>query len=165
MQNAGIKGDEVKKFMDIKTAFQKITKRGNSRNGLKTLKASDSPEEFFDEQKSTFLNMWKKTRDIIVKMQHRSQRLTRLESEMRRLTPFSQQITRKEKSFYWPLKGKWAHRYKMWMLIHCLFIGVFQAIRVAFEEKPAYYVIFIEIYLDLVFAVDMARIFSTPLVK
>ena len=49
--------------------------------------------------------------------------------------------------------------------MHCLFIAVFQAIRVAFEEKPAYYVIFIEIYLDVVFALDMVRIFTTPLVK
>ena len=45
MQNAGIKGDEVKKFMDVKTAFKKITKG-------KSLKATDLPEEFKDEQKS-----------------------------------------------------------------------------------------------------------------
>ena len=49
------------------------------------------------------------------------------------------------------------------MLIHCVFISIFQIIIIAFEKKPAFYVIIIELYLNFVFAIDILRIFSTPL--
>ena len=35
--------------------------------------------------------------------------------------------------------------------------------RIAFEEKPWYYVVIYEYYLDAVFFIDMLRIFNTPI--
>lgn len=39
----------------------------------------------------------------------------------------------------------------------------FGVARVAFEEKPWIYVVYMEIYLDIVFFVDLVRIFTTPI--
>ena len=49
------------------------------------------------------------------------------------------------------------------MLIHCFYILVFCVARVAFEEKPWIYVVYLEIYLDFVFIIDMVRIFNSPI--
>ena len=35
--------------------------------------------------------------------------------------------------------------------------------RIGFEEKPWYYVILFEFYMDAVFAVDMIRVFTSPI--
>ena len=68
----------------------------------------------------------------------------------------------KDEYYYWPLDKKFAFMYKMWMLVHCVFILVFCVGRVAFEEKPRYYVVLSEFYLDLVYLVDMARLMTLP---
>ena len=47
--------------------------------------------------------------------------------------------------------------------MHCCYILFFCVARVAFEEKPRYFVVQLEIYLDLVFFIDMIRIFFTPI--
>lgn len=49
------------------------------------------------------------------------------------------------------------------MLIHCFYILAFCVARVAFEEKPWIYVVYLEIYLDFVFIIDMVRIFNSPI--
>lgn len=51
----------------------------------------------------------------------------------------------------------------MWILAHCTFILVFCVARVAFEEKPDIYVVYIEAYFDVVFLIDMIRIFTSPI--
>lgn len=51
----------------------------------------------------------------------------------------------------------------MWILFHCCFILGFWIARVAFEEKPWVYVVYIEFYLDIVFFVDSIRIFTSPI--
>ena len=40
---------------------------------------------------------------------------------------------------------------------------MFVVARIGFEEKPMYFVVIYEIYMDLVFAVDMIRIFNSPI--
>jgi len=51
----------------------------------------------------------------------------------------------------------------MWMLAHCSLILGFCIARVAFEEKPWVYVVYIEWYLDGVFFIDIIRIFNSPI--
>ena len=49
------------------------------------------------------------------------------------------------------------------MLAHCSLILAFCIARVAFEEKPWVYVVYIEWYLDVVYLIDMIRIFTSPI--
>jgi len=70
---------------------------------------------------------------------------------------------------YWPSEEsktpwvlKFVYYYKMWMLVHCVYILAFCVARVAFEEKPWIYVVYLEVYLDFVFLLDMVRIFNSP---
>ena len=48
-------------------------------------------------------------------------------------------------------------------MFHSLGILIFQIPRVAFEEKPYLYVVWFEIYLNIVFFIEMVKIFLTPL--
>ena len=64
---------------------------------------------------------------------------------------------------YWPLTGKFSVWYKYWMLMNCMSVMLFVVARVGFEEKPWYYVVMYDCYLDAVFLVDMIRIFTTPI--
>ena len=64
---------------------------------------------------------------------------------------------------FWPLEGRLAVYYQYWMLVHCTSILAFWVARIAFEEKPWYYVVIYEYYLDGVFFLDMLRIFNTPI--
>ena len=52
--------------------------------------------------------------------------------------------------------------YKYFMLLHCSFVAIFWVYRISFESKPSYYVVLIEFYLDIVFTVDILRIFISP---
>ena len=49
--------------------------------------------------------------------------------------------------------------------MHSIFVIGFNVGRVAFEEKPWIYVIYVELYLNLVFAVDMVKNFTQPIVQ
>jgi len=51
------------------------------------------------------------------------------------------------------------------MLFHCSLIWTFWIARIGFEEKPWIYVVYFEFYMDLVFFIDIIRIFTTPTVK
>ena len=48
------------------------------------------------------------------------------------------------------------------MLAHSIFILTFSVARIAFEEKPYFYVVITEFYLDFIFLIDMFRILTTP---
>lgn len=70
---------------------------------------------------------------------------------------------------FWPTEDTetpwvlaFVYYYKMWMLMHCFYILFFCVARVAYEEKPPIYVVYLEFYLDFVFIVDMIRIFNSP---
>ena len=94
-----------------------------------------------------------------------------IEQEIRPLEPYEQEnIKNSQKRYYWPIKhdvnsGKtdFVFIYKMWMLLHCSFILGFGVARVAFEEKPWIYVVYLEIYLDIVYLIDSIRIFTSPI--
>ena len=90
-----------------------------------------------------------------------------IQQEIRPLEPYEQEHTKNlRRRFYWPLKqGKYnfVFIYKMWMLLHCSFILGFGVARVAFEERPWIYVVYIEIYLDVVYFIDSIRIFTSPI--
>jgi hypothetical protein len=62
----------------------------------------------------------------------------------------------------WPVNGKFATWYKYWMLVHSLVVAIFYVYRIAFEEKPDFSVVLLEYYLDVVYLVDMIRIFTSP---
>ena len=68
------------------------------------------------------------------------------------------------KKFYWPLKSEgkynWVIMYKMFILFHTTVILAFNVGRIAFEEKPWLYVVYIEFYLNLVFLLEVVRQFT-----
>lgn len=69
----------------------------------------------------------------------------------------------KDNQCYWPQSGRFVLMYKMWMLAHCCEILAFSIARVAFEQKPWIYVVYIEWYMDIVYLIDMIRIFGSPI--
>jgi hypothetical protein len=62
----------------------------------------------------------------------------------------------------WPTEGRFDQLYSYWMLICCLYIQLFIIARSAFEDTPNRLVVFIELFLEIVFAVDMFRCFTLP---
>jgi hypothetical protein len=48
------------------------------------------------------------------------------------------------------------------MLIHCLYVLLHVVIRISFEGKPGFEVVMLEFYIDLVWLVEMIRIFNSP---
>ena len=65
----------------------------------------------------------------------------------------------------WPQTGKFAVGYKYWMLIHCIIVAVFYVFRISFEGKPDLYVVILEFYIDVVYLIDMVRIFRSPYIN
>jgi len=53
-----------------------------------------------------------------------------------------------------------------WMLPHCVFILFFYLVRFAFEnDKPLYWRIVADFWLDFVYLIDMLRIFTSPFIN
>ena len=65
-----------------------------------------------------------------------------------------------EKPFLWPLTGRFATLYKYWMLVHCLYVCIVVVFRISFEGKPSIGVVLFDVYMDIVYAIDMFRIFN-----
>ena len=84
---------------------------------------------------------------------------------MKPLEPYEEDKDQKNKNLtcYWPIEGQFVKYYKYWMLLNCLSVMIFVVARVGFEEKPWYYVVVYDCYLDVVFFIDMLRIFTTPI--
>ena len=83
---------------------------------------------------------------------------------MKPLEPYEED-KEKNKNYvcYWPKEGRFVKYYKYWMLVNCLSVMIFVIGRIGFEEKPWYYVVVYDCYLDVVFFIDMIRIFTTPI--
>jgi hypothetical protein len=65
-----------------------------------------------------------------------------------------------EKPFLWPLTGKFATAYKYWMLVHCIYVCIIVVFRISFENKPNISIVIFDVYMDVVYAIDMFRIFN-----
>ena len=65
-------------------------------------------------------------------------------------------------SWYWPQTGRFSTLYKYWMLIHCLYVLLVVVIRISFEGKPVFSIVVIEFYIDIVWLIEMIRIFNSP---
>lgn len=65
----------------------------------------------------------------------------------------------------WPLSGRFSNAYKYWMLPHSLFVAVFYVFRISFEGKPSWTVVGMDYYMDVVYLIDMIRIFRSPYVN
>jgi len=48
------------------------------------------------------------------------------------------------------------------MLAHCMYYQIFVVSRISFEKKPQLFVVYLEIYMDVVYLFDMIRRFSEP---
>jgi len=56
---------------------------------------------------------------------------------------------------------KFNNYYSYWMLIHSAYVLLIYLMRIAFEnEKPPYFMVAFDFYLDLVFLIDMIREFT-----
>ena len=51
------------------------------------------------------------------------------------------------------------------MLVHCLYVCIIVVFRISFEQKPKFGVVMGDIYMDIIFAIDMFRIFNQPYFK
>jgi hypothetical protein len=66
------------------------------------------------------------------------------------------------KPFLWPLTGRFATGYKYWMLAHSLYVCIIVVFRISFENKPPIGVVLFDFYMDIVYLIDMFRIFNQP---
>jgi hypothetical protein len=66
------------------------------------------------------------------------------------------------KEWTWPTEGRFATYYQYWMFCHCVYIALFVVSRISFEEKPRYFVVCLEWYIDAVYIIDMVRCFTEP---
>jgi len=76
-----------------------------------------------------------------------------------------QELESKEVGCYWPgyRSKKFDKWYKYFMLGNCMYILIMYLMRFAFENgKPNPIVIFIDLYLNFVFLIDMIRCFTVP---
>lgn len=48
------------------------------------------------------------------------------------------------------------------MLCHCLYYQIFVVSRISFEKKPRLFVVYLDVYMDVVFLIDMIRNFTEP---
>jgi len=48
------------------------------------------------------------------------------------------------------------------MLIHKLYVAFIVVARVSFEEKPEWWMVYLEFYIDVVYFVDLIRCFTQP---
>lgn len=114
------------------------------------------------------LNSEEQTQPAIVK-KNTKRKQTGTESkevpELKSLVPYSEEDERtrfKEPSMMWPQQGKFATYYKYWMLFHSWLVALFYVFRISFEKKPVLGVVILEFYVDIVYLVDMVRIFRSP---
>jgi len=48
------------------------------------------------------------------------------------------------------------------MLAHSTFVAIFWVFRISFEGKPVLAVVMLEFYMDVIFGIDIFRIFTSP---
>jgi hypothetical protein len=65
-----------------------------------------------------------------------------------------------DKPFLWPLTGRFATGYKYWMLAHSLYVCIIVVFRISFENKPPLRIVIFDFYMDIVYLIDMIRIFN-----
>ena len=64
--------------------------------------------------------------------------------------------------YNWPLSGKVHTLYSYWMLANTIVEGLSLVARIAFEDKPNYYSVYLETCMNFVFIFDFFKNFITP---
>ena len=143
MKGAGVKGDEIKTMLDMQKNLKET---------------ATGPVDTNDKQKQYYKSK---------KLSQRTPdgQLEKGDDEVKPLEPFDDNtkvIGAVDKPFLWPLTGRFATLYKYWMLLHCLYVCIIVVFRISFEQKPKFGVVLGDIYMDVIFAIDMFRIFNQP---
>jgi len=76
--------------------------------------------------------------------------------------PIEEVAVSKEKCWHWPSTGKFATVFNLWMLLNTLVQAFFVIARCAFEDKPNWYSLYLEIYMNIVFGIGFVRNFVKP---
>ena len=83
--------------------------------------------------------------------------------ELQALDPYKEEkVEISNVRWTWPTDGPYCKWYQYWMLVHCLYYQIFVVSRISFEKKPQLFVVYLEIYMDVVYLFDMIRRFSEP---
>ena len=144
MKNAGVTGTEARDLLAIHRDLKSITKRPTiSKHQILMKKTND--------------NKLGNVKQII--RQQSDSRSQVNENEV------GDGITLQEdRSYLWPTEGKFAKAYKYFLMCHnCYYLAAIVA-RTAFENKPQFFVVILDFYLDFIFIIDMVRCFTQPYV-
>ena len=67
--------------------------------------------------------------------------------------------------WFCPTSGNKLVYWKYFLLLNMLIVALIIPCRIAFETKPMWYSVWFEYYMDMVFVIDMIRMFNTPVRK